>query len=83
MPVVFQLEQDEIQILTREINGQGGFQTLLRELEENLIAANGKLELSDELLGKTIRYLTYGGGGFQGRLADGIRRNVHDLIHKA
>jgi hypothetical protein len=53
--------------LARPVVGQGGFQSLLRQLQALL--SNGELTLTPELIAKMVRYVQeYGQGGFQGRL---------------
>ncbi len=62
------LTEDEMQILTREIRGQGGFQSLLRDVRRSMHA--NALILTPRLARKITRYATrYGDGGFQRRLA--------------
>lgn len=49
--------------------GEGGHQGLHEMLRSQLADGNRTIDLSDEDLGKVIRYMTaYGSGGFQGRL---------------
>jgi len=53
--------------LGRPVVGQGGFQSLLRQLQSLL--KNGDLTLTPELIATMVRYVQdYGQGGFQGRL---------------
>ena len=67
MPTLI-LNDDEIAALNEPIAGQGGFQTLLARLQ-NELRPTGELELSDEDI-ETIRYYRceYGAGGWQRRL---------------
>jgi hypothetical protein len=53
--------------LSRPINGEGGFQSLLRKMQRQL--ASGWIELSDADVERWVRYSTeYGSGGFEDRL---------------
>ena len=65
--VRFTLPADAADALARPIVGQGGFQSLLRQLQGLL--KDGELTLTPELIAKMVRYVQdYGQGGFQGRL---------------
>lgn len=54
--------------LQRPVNGEGGFQSLLRMLQRRVERGN-ELVLTPELAARIARYVQrYGDGGFQGRL---------------
>ncbi len=56
-----------VSALRRQVNGEGGFQSLLRTLQRQL--KGNELVLTAELIEKIARYVDrYGQGGFQGRL---------------
>lgn len=75
-----QLSAHEAAALNRPVNGQGGFQSLLRSLKANFDARDNSLTLTPAQMERIRRYATdYGLGGFEDRL-DGIRRNFPDLI---
>lgn len=58
---------DAITALQRPVNGEGGFQNLLRALQRQL--TGNELVLTPDLVEKIVRYVNrYGRGGFQGRL---------------
>jgi hypothetical protein len=65
--LTFTLPPQGIEALGRPVVGQGGFQSLLRQIQASLV--DDELTLTPELIGKIVRYVQdYGGGGFQGRL---------------
>ena len=67
MPTVT-LNQDETTALNEPVAGQGGFQTLLARLREEL-QPTGELDVGDEYVKKIRRYRRkYGGGGWQDRI---------------
>jgi len=52
-----------------EIRGQGGFQTLMREIAKRITTAHGVARFSPDEFTRVTRYATsYGEGGFQQRL---------------
>jgi hypothetical protein len=54
--------------LQRPVNGEGGFQSLLRELQRR-VQNDSELVLTPALAARIARYVKrYGNGGFQGRL---------------
>ena len=66
--VVIALTPDEAERLSRPIHGQGGFQTLLRRLQAQLID-DSQIVLGLADVRRIVRYQArYGTGGFQGRL---------------
>lgn len=80
MPTTFTLTADEIAVLRRPVNGQGGFQMLIGDLNRAVQANGVDLLLDDTLLGRTIRYASYAHGGFQNRLKEAIRRNLDAIL---
>lgn len=74
---VIVLRDDQVRRLMREVRGEGGFQSLLRDIQNHI--SSDKLTLSPSLRQKVVRYaLKYGDGGFQRRLAgitDFVTRN--------
>ena len=66
--VVIELAEEEVELLSRPIRGQGGFQTLLRRLKSQL-NEESQLVLRIDDVKQIVRYWSrYGTGGFQGRL---------------
>jgi hypothetical protein len=69
-----QLTPGEVARYTRQVRGQGGFQTLLRRIAKQ-ITPDGLLTVSESDLEKLIRYsFQYGQGGFQERTKPTARR---------
>lgn len=66
----------EAAALNTPANGQGGFQSLIRDLQGRFDPATRSIEMTDALIGKVVRYLSYKPGGFEGRLAAGFQRNI-------
>lgn len=63
------LNQDEIHELMQPQVGRGGFQTLMRSMQNNIRTNKGSLILDRVLLEKITRYaFTYRHGGWQIRL---------------
>lgn len=67
------LDVSELAWLSRPVNGQGGFQSLLRALARN---RKGQLQYVPSTLVERIRRYAckYGKGGFQGRLGSLAQR---------
>jgi hypothetical protein len=66
--VRLKLSARAVEALQRPISGQGGFQSLLRQLQRS-VDNEQHLVLTPALIAKIVRYVEdYGGGGFQGRL---------------
>lgn len=75
-----QLSEDEAEAFLRPVVGQGGFQSLLRNLQRNYDRKSRTVTLTDEQVEKINRYSKdYGQGGFEDRL-EGIRRNLPRLF---
>ena len=67
LTIRLELGPEAVAALRREVNGEGGFQSLLRALQRQL--KGNELTLTPDLVEKIARYVDrYGQGGFQGRL---------------
>ena len=63
-----ELGADAHEALMRPVVGSGGFQSLLRALQDR-VTSDRVLVLTPELVDEVARYVqSYGQGGFQGRL---------------
>jgi hypothetical protein len=74
MPVTIRIElsADSLAKLTRPVVGQGGFQSLLRQVQRQV--DGNVLVLTPSLIERIAQYVhAYGGGGFQGRLEAVLR----------
>lgn len=73
------LDDDFVERINRPVNGQGGFQDLLRLLQNGL-SGNTLIIDSEEVAERILRYADqYGEGGFENRLrgiADQIRSGL-------
>jgi hypothetical protein len=79
LTVRVELSPNALQALSREVNGSGGFQSLLRALQRQVENGGNTLVLTPDLVGKIARYVqNYGQGGFQGRL-DGVLAELTQL----
>lgn len=66
-PIEIRLTPVEIEIVTREVNGPGGAQRLLRTILRDM-SPDGSVSLEDVTLQKVHRYAwAYGPGGFENR----------------
>ncbi len=64
-----QLSKETSQKLLRPVKGSGGFQSLLRRLQESLDKETDVLNICESDMEKYFRYTSdYGQGGFQDRL---------------
>lgn len=77
------LTAPEIAVLQRPLNGQGGLQSFGNQLQTLLDPQSGEIELSDAQLGRIIRHMKYGPGGFEGRLRDAFGRSIALALHQA
>lgn len=77
--MTLRLTQQEIAILRRPVNGQGGFQTLFRTLQARL-QPSGDIELTDAQLGRILRHISYRPGGFETRLDDIFGRSIRAML---
>lgn len=75
-----ELSEAEAKAFLRPVNGTGGFQSLLSQLQRNFDKKNRILTLTEDQIEKIKRYSQdYGSGGFEDRL-EGIRRNLPKLF---
>ena len=75
-----ELNEREAEALMRKVNGQGGFQSLLRAMQKAYDRRTGTLTLTADQIERINRYTQqYGAGGFEDRL-DGVRRNLPRLL---
>jgi hypothetical protein len=76
----FVLHSTEVDAI-RQAKGTGGHQALHKSLVAELDLHKNKVTLTDEELGRLIRYMTsYGTGGFQGRLRSAFIRPLRELL---
>jgi hypothetical protein len=78
----FRFTPAEVSALNIPANGQGGFQSLIRTLQTALDPATRTIEMTDSMIGKVVRYLSYKPGGFEGRLATGFQRNITNFMNQ-
>lgn len=79
-PFIFKLSSHEIAEL-KEPAGEGGFQTLQARLISELESTGDTITLTDEEIGKLLRYMTrYKSGGFQGHLRNAFVRSFRGLL---
>lgn len=78
-PVSVTLTAAEAAELSQPV-GTGGQQSLHQMLISQLQNGNLTITLNDEQLGRLIRYMGYGSGGFQSRLRKTFRRTVTDRL---
>ncbi|QGP78814.1 hypothetical protein [Sphingobium sp. CAP-1] len=79
----FQLNPAEVAALQTPINGQGGLQSFGRALQRALNPVTGSITLSDAQVGRIIRHLGYGPGGFEGRLRTAFGRSILQALAQA
>jgi hypothetical protein len=60
--------------------GRGGHQEMHKKLLAQLANGNLTISLDDERLGELVRYMSYGSGGFQGRLRKAFKRALLEAI---
>ncbi len=68
-----------------DIKGQGGFQTLMRDVAQRITASHGVVKFGPDEFGRITRYATsYGEGGFQQRLrllvSQWTMQHFHQLV---
>jgi hypothetical protein len=79
-PFVFRLFANEIAEL-KQPAGEGGFQSFQTRLLNELETSGDTITLTDEEMGKLLRYMTrYKSGGFQGHLRSALIRSFRSLI---
>ena len=79
MTIRLTLISSEMAILSRPINGQGGFQTLFRALQARVEPCGG-IELTDAQIGRIVRHISYRPGGFEDRLDAIFGRSIRQLL---
>jgi hypothetical protein len=80
--IVIELERDEVEYLRRPVVGSGGFQSLLRHLNAQLVA--DRLVLTEGDAERLVRYArAYGQGGFQHRLGRVVDQVAGKLAEQA
>lgn len=72
----FKFTPAEVAAINAPANGQGGFQSLIRQLQGSLDLQTRTIDMTDAMIGKVVRYLSYRPGGFEGRLAAAFIRNI-------
>lgn len=72
------LTKPELEALNRELRGDGGFQQFGRKLRWQVKGSIIKLDDAD--LGRIIRHLVYGPGGFEERLRTAFGRNLIRIV---
>ena len=67
MRIIIELTDSALELISRPVKGSGGWQSLLRKLQQNV--SGNELTLSTEDIVRIIRYsLNYGQGGYEDRL---------------
>ena len=74
----FRLTTSEAAAINAEVNGEGGFQTYLRRLQRGLTGRT--LAISDADLGRAVRMMRYGSGGFEGRIYNALARPISEAM---
>ena len=76
--IIISLTDNEVNLLGKELQGIGGFQSLIVSLQTKL--QGNDLELGFADVERIARYVKqYGRGGFQGRL-DGVLTEIENLV---
>jgi len=78
-PIELTLSQSEANEILRP-SGQGGHQSMHKKLLAQLANGNLTVSFDDQHMGELIRYMSYGSGGFQGRLRKAFKRSLLDAI---
>jgi hypothetical protein len=78
-PIAFTLTSSEAAEILKP-SGQGGHQSLHKRLLAQLANGNLSLSFDDAQLGELVRYMSYGSGGFQGRLRKAFKRSLLETI---
>ena len=75
MKIIIELPNEVLRLLSRTVIGDGGWQGLLRKIQQNI--SGNELLLGVEDVGKIIRYaLDYGQGGYEDRLLPIVKEIV-------
>lgn len=78
-PLKLTLTQSEANEILKP-SGQGGHQSMHKRLLAQLADGNLTLSFDDEHMGELVRYMSYGSGGFQGRLRKAFKRSLLEAI---
>lgn len=71
------LMQAEAKVLMQHVEGQGGWQSLFRRLQDGYDPKTGEITVSDDDVDRLRGYCNeYGDGGWQGRLRQIFRRTL-------
>jgi hypothetical protein len=74
---VFHMKPEELAELDIEVVGSGGFQSLIKRLQDSVDRTTNTISISDADLEKIRNYTEgYGEGGFQGRMKRAFGRFV-------
>jgi len=77
MGMKIKLTEAEIQTLMQHVEGQGGWQSLFRRLQDGYNQNTGEITVSSGDVVKLREYCNeYGDGGWQGRLRQIFRRTL-------
>lgn len=77
MGMKIKLTAAEVQTLMQHVEGQGGWQSLFRRLQDGYDPKTGEVKISDEDAERLRGYCNeYGDGGWQGRLRQIFRRTL-------
>ena len=82
MPVTLPLTQPQRDELGRDVVGEGGHQSFLRELRSKVDAQTGGITLTDAQLGRVVRYAGYSQGGFQNRFKDIFGEQISAAVRR-
>jgi hypothetical protein len=74
----FTLSASGVSAINAPVTGNGGFQTFMRRLQRGLHGR--RLTLSDSDLGRAVRHLRYGGGGYQDRIHEALGDHIVDAV---
>jgi hypothetical protein len=77
--LTFNFSPGEVAEINKPVKGRGGFQSLMKLLQQK-VAGGGAVTFTDAEVGKLVRYMSYRPGGFEGRLAAAMRRELHGFI---
>ena len=81
--VTLTLTSAEAAELRKSIKGSGGWQSLARQLQAQLDPMTNQIGLTDAQVGRIIRYMMPGPGGFERRLHDAFQRSILDALNSA
>lgn len=72
------LSVKETLLLSADVVGNGGFQSFARRVQKGLDGT--VLTLTDADLGRALRHIGYGSGGYENRLRNALRRPIGELL---